>query len=110
MVEKNEIGKKKNKEEDLKSWICLLIITSFVNKYEYLRLFNNDIINAIINICFGLILITLFYLFFKKEKEWLNPDNQFQLFLATILIFLGIFSSFYHIGYANLLIFFLFQI
>lgn len=93
---------KEDKEffEKNKNWIFMIILTIFVTNMEYINMFENIMLNGIVNIAFGIVVIVLIYLFFKEEKGWINGNDQFNNFLIKVLLFFGIVSSFYHIGYA----------
>ena len=96
------IGKKKEENviDRKKGFIFALILTIFVTKLEYINMFSNNIINALINILFGLIVFILICLFLEEEKEIYKIDSTFFKFLFIVLIALGFVNSFYHIGYA----------
>ena len=104
------ITKKKEEKsffEENKSWIFMIILSIFVTKLAYFNMFENVILNSIINILFGIIVFILLYLFFEEEKKALNINSKFIKTLMVSLIILGIVNSFYHIGYGiyELLIF-----
>lgn len=93
---------KEDKEffEKNKNWIFMIVLSIFVTNIEYINMFENGILNGIVNIVFGIIVIVLTYLFFKEEKGWINSNSQFNSFLIKTLLALGVISSFYHVGYA----------
>ena len=93
---------KEDKEffEKNKNWIFMIVLSIFVTNIEYINMFENVILNGIVNIVFGIIVIVLTYLFFKEEKGWINSNSQFNSFLIKALLVLGVISSFYHVGYA----------
>ena len=93
---------KEDKEffEKNKNWIFMIVLSIFVTNIEYINMFENVILNGIVNIIFGIIVIVLTYLFFKEEKQWINNSSQFSNFLIKVLLVFGIISSFYHVGYA----------
>lgn len=86
--------------EKNKNWIFMIILTIFVTNMKYINMFENAILNGIVNIAFGIVVIVLIYLFFKEEKGWINGNGQFNNFLIKVLLAFGIISSFYHIGSA----------
>ena len=93
---------KEDKEffEKNKNWIFMIVLSIFVTNIEYINMFENGILNGIVNIVFSIIVIVLTYLFFKEEKGWINSNSQFNSFLIKTLLALGVISSFYHVGYA----------
>ena len=93
---------KEDKEffEKNKNWILMIVLSIFVTNFEYIKMFENVILNGIVNIVFGIIVIVLTFLFFKEEKGWINSNSQFNSFLIKTLLVLGVISSFYHVGYA----------
>lgn len=93
---------KEDKEffEKNKNWIFMIVLSIFVTNIEYINMFENGILNGIVNIVFGIIVIVLTYLFFKEEKGLINSNSQFNSFLIKTLLALGVISSFYHVGYA----------
>ena len=86
--------------EKNKNWIFMIILSIFITNMDYINMFENIILNGIINIAFGVVIIVLMYLFFKEEKEWINNDSKFNSFLVKALLVFGTVSSFYHVGYA----------
>ena len=83
-----------------KDWIVMIILTILVSKLEYINMFQNIVLNGIINILFASIIMILIYLFYKQEKDWIKKNSQFNKFLINTLLVLGVINSFYHIGYA----------
>ena len=86
--------------EKNKNWIFMIVLTIFVTDLEYINMFENVILNGIVNIVFGIIVIILTCLFFIEEKGWINSKSKFNKFLITVLLAFGVIGSFYHIGYA----------
>ena len=93
---------KEDKEfiEKNKNWAVMFVLAVFVTNLEYINMFENGILNGIVNIIFGIIVIVFTYLFYKEEKNWINKNSQFESFLIKLLLALGVISSFYHVGYA----------
>ncbi|MGM9877116.1 MAG: hypothetical protein ACI33S_00555 [Bacilli bacterium] len=86
--------------EKNKNWIFMILLTIFVIDIEYINMFENTILNGIVNIAFGIIVIILTSLFYNEEKNWINSNSRFYKFLVYILLIIGIINSFYHVGYA----------
>lgn len=82
-----------------RNWASVIILSIFVNNIEYVNMFENIILNGVVNIVFGIITIVLTCLFFK-EKGWTGGNSQFNSFLTKTLLILGSVNSFYHVGYA----------
>lgn len=91
--------------EENKSWIFIIILSIFVIKLDYITMFENVILNSIINIIFGIIVFVLLCLFYYEEKNIFKFNSLFIKTLTVFLIVLGIINSFYHIGYAMSLLF-----
>ena len=98
IAEKKE---EKNFFEDNKSWIFIIILSIFVTHLDYFNMFENAILNSIINIIFGVIVLILLWLFFCEEKNiFKNNKSNFIKAVIISLIILGIINSFYHMCYA----------
>ena len=86
--------------EENKSWIFIIILSIFITKLEYINMFKNVILNSIINIIFGIIVITLLCLFYYEEKNIFKIKSWFIKILVISIVILGIINSIYHISYA----------
>lgn len=102
----------KKKEEksffkENKSWIFLIILSIFVTNLDYINIFENIILNSIINMLYGIIVLVLVFLFYYEEKDIFKINNNFFRFLNVSLIILGVTNSLCHVYYAivNLLAF-----
>lgn len=95
----------KKKEEksffkENKSWIFLIILSIFVTNLDYINIFENIILNSIINMLYGIIVLVLVFLFYYEEKDIFKINNNFFRFLNVSLIILGITNSLCHVYYA----------
>ena len=97
------ITKKKEEKsffEANKSWIFMIILSIFVNNLNYINIFQNVVLDSIINIMFGILLLVLLLLFYYEEKNAIKINSNFNKTLIVSLIILGIINSFCHIGFA----------
>ncbi len=83
-----------------KSWIFTIILTIFVTRLGYIHLFENNILNSIINISWGFILLMLICLFLNECKKIFKINSNFLKFLVIVIIILGFLNSIYHVSYA----------
>lgn len=95
----NIVKKKEEKSffEENKSWIFMTILSIFITNLNYINLFNNVILNSIINIIYGIVVLILTYLFYYEEKDIFKEQNSFIKALGIILLILGIINSISHI-------------
>ena len=91
--------------EENKGWIFIIILSIFVMKLDYINMFENVILNATINIIFGIIILSLLFSFCYEEKKIFKINISFVKILLVSLLFLGTVNSFYHIGNAIISIF-----
>lgn len=99
----DRITKKKEEKnffEENKNWIFIIILSIFVTKLDYINMFENAILNSIINMIFGIIVLVLLCLFYYEEKNTFKINSWFIRTLVVSLIILGLINSFYHIIYA----------
>ena len=91
--------------EENKGWIFIIILSIFVMKLDYINMFENAILNATVNIVFGIIILSLLFSFCYEEKKIFKINISFVKILLVSLLFLGTVNSFYHIGNAIISIF-----
>ena len=91
--------------EENKGWIFIIILSIFVMKLDYINMFENVILNATINIIFGIIILSLLFSLCYEEKKIFKINISFVKILLVSLLFLGTVNSFYHIGNAIISIF-----
>ncbi len=94
------IAKKKEEKsffEENKSWIFMIVLSIFVTNLNYINIFNNLLLDSIINIIYGFIVLILMYLFYYEEKGIIRKQNSFIKALGIILPILGIINSISHI-------------
>ena len=97
------ISKKKEEKsffEDNKSWIFMIILSIFVNNFNYINIFQNVILDSMVNIIFGILLLVLLLLFYYEEKNAFKINSNFIKTLMVSLVILGAINSLYHIGLA----------
>ena len=63
--------------EENKSWIFMIILAIFVNNLSYINMFENVILNSMINMIFGIIVLVLLLLFFYEEKHTFKINSKF---------------------------------
>lgn len=104
----DKVSQKKEEKsffEENKGWIFIIILSIFVMKLDYINMFENVILNATINIIFGIIILSLLFSFCYEEKKIFKINISFVKILLVSLLFLGTVNSFYHIGNAIISIF-----
>lgn len=104
----DKVSQKKEEKsffEENKGWIFIIILSIFVMKLDYINMFENVILNATINIIFGIIILSLLFSFCYEEKKIFKINISFVKILLVSLIFLGTVNSLYHIGNAIISIF-----
>ena len=97
------ITKKKEEKtflEENKNVLFTIVLTIFVTNFGYISMFENVVLNSIINIIFGIMVLVLLCLFFNEVKNIFKSNSLFIKVLAVFLIILGLINSFYHICYA----------
>ena len=88
---------KKNKGDYKETYYLLLLILCAND--DYLKLFSNITVNAIVNIILGIITICILFVIFAHRKEILEKKDNFFVFLFMILNIIGLGNSFYNVGY-----------
>ena len=104
----DKVSQKKEEKsffEENKSWIFIIILSIFVMKLDYINMFENAILNATVNIVFGIIILSLLFSFCYEEKKIFKINISFVKILLIALLFLGTINAFYHIGNAIISIF-----
>ena len=94
------ISKKKEEKsffEDNKNWIFMIILSIFANNFNYINIFQNVILDSMINIIFGILLLVLLLLFYYEAKNVFKVNSNFIKTLMVSLIILGAINSLYHI-------------
>ena len=94
------ISKKKEEKsffEDNKNWIFMIILSIFANNFNYINIFQNVVLDSMINIIFGILLLVLLLLFYYEAKNVFKVNSNFIKTLMVSLIILGAINSLYHI-------------
>ncbi len=105
----DSINKKKEEKsffDTNKFWIYIIILSVFVANLSYIVLFENTILNSIINIVYGVIVFILLCYFYFEVKEFYKTSTKLIKAATISIIILGIINSLCHVCSAiiNLLV------
>ena len=80
-----------------KKWIFMFILLICIEDMQYFNLFDNLILNSVLNIIFiAMEIVLLCFVFDKCIKS--NVNGKFYKFLIIFLVVIGIITSFYRMG------------
>lgn len=98
-INKKQEQQEKSFFDENKSWIYMIILAIFTVNLNYFNMFEQVILNSIINIIYGIMMCVLLVAFLKEKKGFLI-NSKFLKTVSVVLIILSTINSCYHVGYA----------